>query len=106
MSNHDLILLVPAPARLWRERLGSAMPLTGARPLACGELRLRLRVQRLDALHLALEFFAAATYGFVGLDNYASLWANRRWNIAYNNLFSSAVSTSSARWPWDCCWRS
>ncbi|MER8630859.1 sugar ABC transporter permease [Mesorhizobium opportunistum] len=27
------------------------------------------------------------TYGFVGLDNYASLWANRRWNIAYNNLF-------------------
>jgi len=27
------------------------------------------------------------TYGFVGLDNYASLWANRRWNIAYTNLF-------------------
>ncbi|TPO03060.1 sugar ABC transporter permease [Mesorhizobium sp. CU2] len=27
------------------------------------------------------------TYGFVGLDNYASLWANRRWNIAYDNLF-------------------
>src|SRR5206468_3238871 len=22
-----------------------------------------------------------------GLDNYASLWANRRWNIAYTNLF-------------------
>jgi glucose/mannose transport system permease protein len=27
------------------------------------------------------------TYGFVGLENYASLWANRRWNIAYTNLF-------------------
>ncbi|MBB5752877.1 carbohydrate ABC transporter permease [Prosthecomicrobium pneumaticum] len=27
------------------------------------------------------------SYGFVGLENYASLWANRRWNIAYNNLF-------------------
>jgi glucose/mannose transport system permease protein len=27
------------------------------------------------------------TYGFVGLDNFASLWANRRWNVAYTNLF-------------------
>lgn len=27
------------------------------------------------------------TYGFVGFDNYAALWANRRWNIAYTNLF-------------------
>lgn len=27
------------------------------------------------------------SYGFVGFDHYASLWANRRWNIAYSNLF-------------------
>jgi glucose/mannose transport system permease protein len=27
------------------------------------------------------------TYGFAGFDNFASLWANRRWNIAYSNLF-------------------
>jgi glucose/mannose transport system permease protein len=27
------------------------------------------------------------SYGFVGLENYAHLWANRRWNIAYSNLF-------------------
>ena len=27
------------------------------------------------------------TYGFVGFENYVSLWANRRWNIAYTNLF-------------------
>lgn len=27
------------------------------------------------------------TYGFVGFDNYAALWSNRRWNIAYTNLF-------------------
>ncbi|MDB5506905.1 MAG: binding-protein-dependent transport system inner rane component [Devosia sp.] len=27
------------------------------------------------------------TYGFEGLENYASLWANRRWGIAYTNLF-------------------
>jgi glucose/mannose transport system permease protein len=27
------------------------------------------------------------TYGFVGFENYAALWENRRWNIAYTNLF-------------------
>lgn len=27
------------------------------------------------------------TYGWVGFENYADLWASRRWNIAYNNLF-------------------
>lgn len=27
------------------------------------------------------------TYGFVGLENYISLFANRRWNVAYTNLF-------------------
>lgn len=27
------------------------------------------------------------TYGWVGFENYVSLWSNRRWNIAYTNLF-------------------
>jgi glucose/mannose transport system permease protein len=27
------------------------------------------------------------SYGFVGFENYVSLWANKRWNIAYSNLF-------------------
>lgn len=27
------------------------------------------------------------TYGFKGLENYFSLWANRRWGVAYSNLF-------------------
>lgn len=27
------------------------------------------------------------TYGFEGFDNYVSLWSNRRWGIAYTNLF-------------------
>jgi glucose/mannose transport system permease protein len=27
------------------------------------------------------------SYGFVGFENYGSLWANRRWKIAYSNLF-------------------
>jgi glucose/mannose transport system permease protein len=27
------------------------------------------------------------SYGFVGLEHYINLWHNRRWSIAYNNLF-------------------
>lgn len=27
------------------------------------------------------------SYGFVGLEHYVSLWNNKRWNIAYTNLF-------------------
>ena len=27
------------------------------------------------------------SYGFDGFEHYASLWANRRWNVAYTNLF-------------------
>ena len=27
------------------------------------------------------------SYGFVGLENYVSLWQNRRWNSPYTNLF-------------------
>lgn len=27
------------------------------------------------------------SYGFVGLENYEALWSNRRWNVAYTNLF-------------------
>ncbi len=27
------------------------------------------------------------TYGFEGFEHYVDLWANRRWNIAYTNLF-------------------
>jgi glucose/mannose transport system permease protein len=27
------------------------------------------------------------TYGYLGFENYAHLWASRRWNIAYSNLF-------------------
>ena len=27
------------------------------------------------------------TYGFKGFENYVSLWSNRRWGVAYTNLF-------------------
>lgn len=31
------------------------------------------------------------TYDLVGFEHYAALWANRRWNIAYTNLFIFSV---------------
>ena len=31
------------------------------------------------------------SYDYVGFDHYASLWQNRRWNIAYTNLFIFSV---------------
>ncbi|WP_421762494.1 carbohydrate ABC transporter permease [Devosia sp.] len=31
------------------------------------------------------------TYGFKGLQAYADLWANRRWGVAYSNLFFFSV---------------
>ncbi|MEZ5847360.1 MAG: sugar ABC transporter permease [Geminicoccaceae bacterium] len=31
------------------------------------------------------------SYEFVGFEHYVSLWQNRRWNVAYNNLFIFSV---------------
>jgi glucose/mannose transport system permease protein len=39
-------------------------------------------------LYLSLSDSAQLpTYGWVGIENYFKLWANKRWNIAYTNLF-------------------
>ena len=87
MSNHDLIPSVPAPARPWRERLGSAMPLLVLGPSLVASF-VYVFVFTGWTLYISLSNSSLLpTYGFVGLDNYASLWANRRWNIAYTNLF-------------------
>ncbi|OBQ62665.1 carbohydrate ABC transporter permease [Mesorhizobium erdmanii] len=87
MSNHDLILSTPAPARPWRERLGSAVPLLVLGPSLVASF-VYVFVFTGWTLYISLSNSSLLpTYGFVGLDNYASLWANRRWNIAYNNLF-------------------
>ena len=87
MSNHDLILSTPAPPRPWRERLGSAMPLLVLGPSLVASF-VYVFVFTGWTLYISLSNSSLLpTYGFVGLDNYASLWANRRWNIAYTNLF-------------------
>lgn len=87
MSNHDQILSVPAPARPWRDRLGSALPLLVLGPSLVASF-VYVFVFTGWTLYISLSNSSLLpTYGYVGLDNYASLWANRRWNIAYNNLF-------------------
>ncbi|MGX8012922.1 carbohydrate ABC transporter permease [Mesorhizobium sp. ORM8.1] len=87
MSNHDLILSVPASARPWRERLGSAMPLLVLGPSLVASF-VYVFVFTGWTLYISVSNSSLLpTYGFVGLENYASLWANRRWNIAYTNLF-------------------
>ncbi|WP_292180103.1 sugar ABC transporter permease, partial [Mesorhizobium sp.] len=71
----------------WRERLGSAMPLLVLGPSLVASF-VYVFVFTGWTLYISLSNSSLLpTYGFVGLDNYASLWANRRWNIAYNNLF-------------------
>ena len=87
MSNHELIPSVPAPTRPWRERLGSAVPLLVLGPSLVASF-VYVFLFTGWTLYISLSNSSLLpTYGFVGLDNYASLWANRRWNIAYDNLF-------------------
>src|SRR4051794_38259659 len=87
MSNHELIPSAPSPARPWRERLGTATPFLVLGPSLVASF-IYVFVFTGWTLYISLSNSSLLpTYGYVGLDNYASLWANKRWNIAYNNLF-------------------
>ena len=91
MSNHDLILSVPAPARPWRERLGSATPLLVLGPSLVASF-VYVFVFTGWTLYISVSNSSLLpTYEFVGFEHYASLWQNRRWNIAYTNLFIFGV---------------
>ncbi|TIP71934.1 MAG: sugar ABC transporter permease, partial [Mesorhizobium sp.] len=85
MSTRDLTVPVAAPATPWRERLGTMVPILVLAPSLAASF-IYVFVFTLWTLYLSLSNSSLMpTYGFVGLDNYASLWANRRWNIAYTN---------------------
>lgn len=88
MSTHDLIVpAAAAAARPWRERLGTMVPILVLAPSMAASF-VYVFVFTLWTFYISLSNSSLLpTYGFVGLDNYASLWANRRWNIAYTNLF-------------------
>jgi glucose/mannose transport system permease protein len=88
MSTHDLTVPLAAPApRPWRERVGSLVPVLVLVPSLAASF-VYVFVFTGWTLYLSLSNSSLLpSYGFAGLDNYVSLWANRRWNIAYTNLF-------------------
>ena len=87
MSIHDLSVPTAAPARPWRDRLGSIAPILVLVPSLAASF-VYVFVFTAWTLYLSLsDSTLLPSYGFVGLDNYISLWSNRRWNIAYTNLF-------------------
>ncbi|WP_421723769.1 carbohydrate ABC transporter permease [Bauldia sp.] len=73
--------------RSWRERLVAAVPFVVLAPSLVASF-VYVFVFTVWTLYISLSNSTLLpTYGFVGLDNYEALWANRRWNVAYTNLF-------------------
>jgi glucose/mannose transport system permease protein len=71
----------------WRERLGAIVPIIVLTPSLIATF-FYVFVFTGWTLYISMSNSSLLpSYGFVGLDNYQSLWANRRWNIAYSNLF-------------------
>jgi len=76
-----------APGPSWRERLTRISPILILAPSLAASF-IYVFVFTLWTLYISLSNSSLLpSYGFVGLDNYVSLWSNRRWNIAYSNLF-------------------
>lgn len=70
-----------------RERLSASLPFMLLLPSLAASF-VYVFVFTFWTLYISLsDSSLLPTYGFVGFDNYVSLWANRRWNIAYSNLF-------------------
>jgi glucose/mannose transport system permease protein len=70
-----------------RERLGEWLPFAVLAPSLVASF-IYVFVFTAWTLYISLsDSSLLPTYGFVGFENYVSLWSNRRWNIAYSNLF-------------------
>lgn len=71
----------------WSERLSERLPILLLAPSLLASF-IYIFVFTAWTLYLSLSDSAQLpTYGYVGFENYVSLWANKRWNIAYSNLF-------------------
>ncbi|WEK51459.1 MAG: sugar ABC transporter permease [Candidatus Kaistia colombiensis] len=71
----------------WRERLTKASPVLVLVPSLAASF-IYIFVFTIWTLYISLSNSSLLpSYDFVGLSNYVSLWSNRRWNIAYSNLF-------------------
>lgn len=70
-----------------RERLGNSLPFLILAPSLAASL-IYVFVFTAWTFYISLSNSTLLpTYGFEGLDAYIGLWSNRRWGIAYSNLF-------------------
>lgn len=70
-----------------RDRISAAMPILVLTPSLIASF-IYVFVFTAWTLYISLSNSTLLpTYDFVGLKNYISLWSNRRWGIAYTNLF-------------------
>lgn len=78
------IIIPPTP---WRERLVKMVPIVVLAPSLFATF-LYVFVFTIWTFYISIsDSSLLPSYGFVGFENYQDLWANRRWNIAYTNLF-------------------
>lgn len=81
--------VIPQPSL--RERLAGAVPVLVLAPSLIASF-VYVFVFTIWTLYMAMsDSTLLPSYGFVGLENFESLWASRRWNIAYTNLFLFSV---------------
>ena len=75
----------------WRERLGAYLPFIILIPSLIASF-VYVFVFTGWTLYISLSNSSLLpSYDFVGFEHYVSLWQNRRWNIAYTNLFLFGV---------------
>ena len=80
-----------APPAGWRVRLGNITPqLILAPSLFCSFVYIFLFSAWTFYISLSNSSLLPS-YDFVGFEHYVSLWQNRRWNIAYTNLFFFSI---------------
>jgi glucose/mannose transport system permease protein len=81
----------PRSGGLWRERLGTWVPVAVLTPSLIATF-VYVFIFTGWTLYISLSNSSLLpSYEFVGFEHYVSLWANRRWNIAYTNLFIFSV---------------
>ena len=72
--------------RSWRDRLADAVPVLVIAPSLAASF-VYVVVFVVWTLYISMSNSGLLpSYGFVGLENFVSLWANKRWNQSYSNL--------------------
>jgi glucose/mannose transport system permease protein len=75
----------------WRERASAALPFVILIPSLIVSF-IYVFVFTGWTLYISLSNSSLLpSYGYVGFEHYAAIWQNRRWNIAYTNLFTFGV---------------